>query len=1031
MRDLLTWLGIALIVLLSAALAAPYLVDAEALRLPLAARFSQASGALVRLDGPIAFKLLPTPRLEAENFSLSGAQGSLRAHQAIIELSLSSLVQGKLHVATAHFDGGDVLVSSEASPGSAPPVDQLSLKNFRVALTSGNRVSSQIFGVDLEGALAGGLALRGAFNGEGERIGFALNMENVSAQKKAPLKARLSWPEDRAVATLDGVALLAPHLAFEGAATLDAKILSGVVSAKATAVLGADGLWLRDIDARLGEGPLAPKISGSLRYGLDNGPKLTLALAADHLDAPWSDGLEGFLTPAAPRPQNLDLRLAIAAASWRGVDWSDVQILASPGAPLELRAGAPGGTRLKWRARHDDGFFRGPFSLTSDDFASFAAAVPALAGASAHHVELAGDLAVAAGDWRVTEAKIALDGASFSGALAYQNAPRPKITAALAAAELDIDAAPSFSAFSGQNTDFDLQVSATKLASSRLRAEGGRLDAHILREGAHVLLDRLDIFAPGGANLNAAGSWDQSFSHLTGAARLKAGDLTQLAGVTARLFPGAWSAHLAQRAKILSPAEFSARADASGLAVEGAFAATKFALSAPDIAAPEQNFHLDCSAPEAGALLAQLGVDTVFPQKKLGPARISLLNRQGGDTFSGIADLAGLHAEFLGARRAGVVEGEARLSGASDVLAALDLPLSPLDLAAHVKAERAALQLSQIAGAVAGAKISGELVLDADGARGKIATDVLSAPALLALVLGPPAPAKAGALWSTLSFAPVLIDPPPLKLAIATQRLAPLDGPAHFDLTLGPGRLSVGAAEMALRGGFLRGEADLRRSAGQATLRGAIQAEDVTIANPAVSAKLDGAMSFAAGGGDAAALIGSLAGDGALTLRDLKLAEAASGASEKILRASLFDDASFDAQKPARDLDRNFAEAPLQRHKADFSARLASGVLSLISKNAEAAGLEGRFDLRDATFLASLRDPLAAGPEEAAGVVSWSGPWLSPSRKVDASGLVNLLALRALEREHRKIERQKAEDRARLLLAPAPLPPLQADQPRK
>ena len=74
-----------------------------------------------------------------------------------------------------------------------------------------------------------------------------------------------------------------------------------------------------------------------------------------------------------------------------------------------------------------------------------------------------------------------------------------------------------------------------------------------------------------------------------------------------------------------------------------------------------------------------------------------------------------------------------------------------------------------------------------------------------------------------------------------------------------------------------------------------------------MAGRLDGALNFAGGGGSEAALIGSLAGEGALSLRDFSMAQAASGASAAVLRASAFDEQDFDAQKPARTLDLAFA----------------------------------------------------------------------------------------------------------------------------
>jgi hypothetical protein len=52
--------------------------------------------------------------------------------------------------------------------------------------------------------------------------------------------------------------------------------------------------------------------------------------------------------------------------------------------------------------------------------------------------------------------------------------------------------------------------------------------------------------------------------------------------------------------------------------------------------------------------------------------------------------------------------------------------------------------------------------------------------------------------------------------------------------------------------------------------------------------------------------------------------------------------------------------------------------------------------------------------------VIWSGAWAAPSRRVDSTGFVNAVAVRALEREQARIEILKAQDRERLRALSAP-----------
>ncbi len=274
-------------------------------------------------------------------------------------------------------------------------------------------------------------------------------------------------------------------------------------------------------------------------------------------------------------------------------------------------------------------------------------------------------------------------------------------------------------------------------------------------------------------------------------------------------------------------------------------------------------------------------------------------------------------------------------------------------------------------------------------------------------------------MWSSLSFAPVLIDPPPAQLSVTTDNLEPFGGKARFDLALRPGALSVARAEAAVLGGLARGGFDLRRDGRQVSLSGEIEAGDLALDNPAFSARLDGRLKFAGGGVSASALAASLAGEGAARLRDLVIGQAAPDAADEALAASQASDAPFDANAVAKSLDVAFARAPLRRREAGFTVRLADGQLALTPADQGGQGIDAGFDLRDATLSLVYSSKAHALPDgwtapAPAGSVAWSGPWRAPARKVDAAAFVDAVATRALDREQARIEKQKEEDRARL-----------------
>ena len=594
------------------------------------------------------------------------------------------------------------------------------------------------------------------------------------------------------------------------------------------------------------------------------------------------------------------------------MDWSQVSFSGRWARRRSCRRRARGAARVDISAAKDKDGWRGKARLKASDFAAFAAALReaapaagrALAGVSIHAADLAGDFTATPAEWALTGASLALDRALLSGDFrraSSQGDARPLLAARLSAPTLDLDAAPDFAWGETEGLDLDLSLEAQTVRSTRggqVSDDGGRIVAHLLRAGEAMRLERLDMRNIGGADLTASAAWGKGGAGLQGEARLKAGDLAPLAQAFSRLWPGAAAKAVAARAKSLSPADLAGKAADGAYTLNGTLGETRIAASVAPGTDGAPAVSIDLAAPEAGPLLNQLGSQMVWAQR-LGAARVSARAQPdplhpGARTVTASADLAGLRAEFRGGVADSApnpeIAGDATLAGdAGKMLAAFAAaPAAPvtLRLAARTRWRDGALNLQNLDGLWAGDKVSGALSADSDGIRGALHCDRLSAPALAALVLGPPAPVKAGALWSSLSFAPVSFDPPSAKLAVETGDLQPLGGKARFDLALGPGALSVAGAEIEVWGGMLRGGFDLRRDGGQVTLSGEAEGDNVALKNPALSARLAGKLKFAGNGANAAALVGSLAGDGAAALHDIAIEGAAPGAPDQALAAS-------------------------------------------------------------------------------------------------------------------------------------------------
>ena len=1042
MRDLLTYIGIALIAVLSAALAAPFVIDFDNWRPQIAKQLSSASGAQITLGGPISLRLLPTPRLSAQSFGLESDFGEVRADNAFFELSLPSLLQGRLQFAAVRLDGADISIATDKArlPGGAEAqFDRLALHDAKLTLSQSGAPPLRLEGLDLVAqapSLSGPFQGHGAAVAGGEKVKFTFASDAL-AKGLLPIKASVTGSDEMGKADFDGRLSFVGPPAFEGEVKAAGRVEAGRWQAQATLAARLDGFEAENVAARLGEGPLADKLSGKASFAAASGA-ITLDLESPHLSEAWAATLSAPLLADHANP--LVARLNIETLDWRGVEWSHVRFDLTPDAPIQVQAQGPGGSQVKISAAPERQNWRGKAAFKAEDFLGFAAALPdasPLAGLQLSSVDLNGDFIWSPEEVILTGAALRLDRARFTGDLRFKPQKpgrRAQLVAHLTAAALDLDATPELGVVGMTALDLDLSLEAqtVKLArNGRALGDGGRIKAHFIRTGDATVLENLDLRNIGGADLTASGGWTGDFSGLKGEGRLKAADFSNLAQLLARLAPSAATRALAGRGKAFSPADLTFRTKGADKSFElsGALGGTKIAA----ILAPRADGKLagafDLSAAEGGVLLSQLGAPILLAQK-LGPAHVTGQLQPDAEklNLTAAADVAGLHGNFHGLAgdplTAPSLDGDLTLSGDggkiwASVTGAPPAPL-PVRLSAHLIAEPGGIKAQNVTGAWGGAGFSGALAFDATGIGGTLNCDHLSTPALVALVLGPPAPIKAGALWSSLSFAPVFADPPRAKLEMETLDLQPFGGKARFNLALGPGRLGIADGRLELAGGVLSGGFELRREGGQVTLNGDGSATGVTLKNPGFSAKIGGNLHFAGNGANAAALVASLAGGGRAEARDLNIMDAAATAPDEALAASEASEAPFDAALVAKQLDQDFARGDWSRAQSDFSLSLASGRLSFAEKS---AALEGVFDLRDAGLtlalsVAAQKTPNGTAP--ARGKVVWSGAWSAPVRSVDASGFVNAVAMRALEREQARIEGLREQDRARLRALSAP-----------
>ena len=222
MRDLLTYVGMALILLLTAAVAAPFFIDFDAYRRRIAEELSVASGVQVTLNGPISLRLLPTPRFAAEDLQWSGDWGAVHAEKAFFELALPGLIGGRLQFSRARLDDAEISVETQKGWAvknlPATQVDDLVLHRARVIFLRDGAPALRLENLELAAnapSLAGPFSARGSFALGGKQVAFTLATD-VLAKDVLPLKANLTGLDETGRLELDGRLNLAAAPLFDG-----------------------------------------------------------------------------------------------------------------------------------------------------------------------------------------------------------------------------------------------------------------------------------------------------------------------------------------------------------------------------------------------------------------------------------------------------------------------------------------------------------------------------------------------------------------------------------------------------------------------------------------------------------------------------------------------------------------------------------------------------------------------------------------------------------------------------------------------
>ncbi|TCT06844.1 AsmA-like C-terminal region-containing protein [Aquabacter spiritensis] len=706
MQGILITIATAVIAVIVAAFATPYVVDWNAWRATFESEASRTLGVPVLIRGPIQAELLPVPRLtlRAVTIGADGVSTGGSVERLDAEFSLGAMMRGNLEARGVTLvrprlravldSAGRIAAPTGAGVPIGLAIDRLTIRDGAIDLLDrGADRTLRLTRLDLEGearSLSGPFRLDGSGEAGGRSYGLRVSLGRIGEE---PSRLRLiAEAHDRPVMLdFDGTFRMergTPR--FSGHASL---VRRGDATTGGAWRIGAnlradpEALVAENLELSLGDEARPAQLAGSARLSLGRAIALDAVLNARALDA---DALFPTAATAARTPSDALAGLAAAFAAlptpeFRARIGAAVEQLTVGGtvvrdARLDLTGGTdgwhvdnaearlPGQTTLRLSgtpARADGGgTFEGDLTFASDEptvFLRWAAprAKPELAAALSGPVRLSGRV-VARDDLISADAvKLSIGDARASGSGALRYGPPPRLDVALTLDGFDLDPVIAAARPLIQGTDGAIE-GGIKLEGRRLRLSGLPLGALSLaavgRDNAWILT-RLSIADLAGLALDGSGRFERLADPLRGTL-----DLT-VAGARAdglvpivRLIAGAAAADtlagllpIAAPVKLASTAAWTEAGGAS-LSAEGTLGLVSGrAAFARAKAGALDRVDLALAASDAARVLEAAGLPGLKPGQ--GPGRLDLTLRPepgGGAAFDGRLILADASASGAG-----------------------------------------------------------------------------------------------------------------------------------------------------------------------------------------------------------------------------------------------------------------------------------------------------------------------------------------------------------------------------------------------
>ena len=756
---------------------------------------------------------------------------------------------------------------------------------------------------------------------------------------------------------------------------------------------------------------------------------------------------------------------------------------------LELRA--PGSTRVSLSGKAADGTsgrFKGALTIESSDPDALVMWLQGRSEAtyrSQNPFRLSGDVNVAADSVTIDNVKSEIDGGAVEGriALTRDAANGAAFEAALKAERLDLDSAAAFArTVLGPHGEWPERAQLS-LAINHAISAGQDLHPFSAKLGYDpktMTLENLKIGEAPGVVLEGNGAFDRANATGKLALNSSAASLSQIASPIAALSPQL-AARLnamklppgrAQLKLALAVDKEAGRADRANAKVSIDLDAPQFkgvvTISAKPGAASLRDADLDkllhgdvtvetkLSSEQGSVLLALLGLDGTIAARD-GPGQLQgSVTGAWGTPLRVKLDLtgAGLEAEAQGTADPFVQEFSAKAVKASLSLKARGLNLSPLfdlkpsdklaqdvGLSSRISLAGGKVTFDDIDGAIAGSRLRGHVAMTLDGERridGEVGLDALDLAPAVALMLG------AAGRDAAEPFGNGFLKGWRGQVAFQALRAMLPGGSELRPLSAtvkGDGQsLVVDAIKGGIGGGEVGGNIEARQTAGGLALNTRLTLSGVdgtalhyrALAMPAGRTSLQ--MTLASQGRSASALTGAISGNGTVTLEAGRISGLDPRAFEVAIRASDAGQAVDDVRL-RKLVEPALSGGALLVASAQIPFTIRDGRLRVTATALEAEGIRaivsGGYDIPadQADIRATLSAPGAgagqASPPEITIFVAGSPDALD--RTVDVAALSSWLAVRAIDRETRRldsIERGEATRSSDLPTIPPPAQPM-------